>query len=111
MEDKILDSELLDKDQEFERIKQLRQEKISALEDPVLKAIAQKESSGGLNTRHREMKRGMHEGDQAGGGFGIMPKAAIDEVKLSPEFLENHPEFAKSMKDNKLITEDLNNRT
>ena len=106
---KLLDSEMVDKEQDFERLKQLRQQKISELDNPLLKAIAQKESTGGKNIRHREMKRGLHEGDTAGGAFGIMPKTAIDEIRLNPEFLQKYPEFEKSLQDNKLITEDINN--
>jgi hypothetical protein len=109
MSDKILDSELVDKDQDLERIKQLRQEKLSKLENPLLQALAKKESSSGYNTDHIPVNNAMHKGASAGGSFGMMPQSIKDETRLMPDILEQYPELKNSMQDDKLITEAINN--
>lgn len=45
-----------------------------------LNAIAQVESSGGLNTQHKEVKSGLNRGDTAVGRFAMMPKTIKDLV-------------------------------
>lgn len=106
MSNKILDSEMIDKDQDIERLKQLRQEKVSGLDNQLLKAIAQKESSGGANIEHKKMSSGMHKGMQAGGAFGLMPISVQEEFARSPELREKYPNMPS---DPALITEDINN--
>lgn len=46
--------------------------------DEFLKPISYIESSGGVDTDHRTLEDGIHEGDVAVGTYGIMPNTAID---------------------------------
>lgn len=45
-----------------------------------LKNILQIESSGGKDTDHRRMTAGMHKGEAAMGGYGIMPNTAEEFI-------------------------------
>ncbi len=86
-----------------------RDVKIAAVKK-LLNNISQLESSGGIDTDHKEIKEGLQKGDTAIGEYGLMPNT-LDEFKkrypseitkdLSKEQLaekaKNDPEFAEQM--------------
>lgn len=109
MKPKILDSEMLDRDQERERIRQYRENQISELPPGMLKSLAAVESSSGKNIKHSPVQGKIHQGSRAGGSFGIMPQTAIEEIRRSPELLERFPVLKSSLDDKALITEAINN--
>ena len=46
------------------------------------KVISQLESSGGKNTKHKMMTKGLHKGDTAIGEYGLMPLTIQDAAKM-----------------------------
>jgi hypothetical protein len=82
--------------------------------NPMLGAIGLKESSGAKNYKHRTIasKGSPHEGQTAGGMFGMMPNSAAYVLKNDHELAKKYPklvEAAKDMKKNhKLFTDALN---
>lgn len=80
--------------------------------NPELWGIAQLESSGGKNLKHKTMDRGIHKGQTAGGAWGMMPKTAAYVMKMSKKLQQKYPDLAKDTQDidsnHEKITELLN---
>lgn len=63
---------------------EMEQEKLDQMNQPIqrdrfLNLISQIESSGGKNTEHPVMEKGIHAGEQAIGQYGLMPNT-VDEL-------------------------------
>jgi hypothetical protein len=69
-----------------------------------LKAISMNESSGGINTDHQQMKRGIHAGDSAIGQYGLMPNTIKE---MSTRMGRSHPLNSYSKMDSKGISESI----
>ena len=54
-----------------------------------LKVIAQIESSGGKNTKHKTIRSGMHKGHAAIGKYGLMPNTVDDIINRIPDAPEH----------------------
>lgn len=71
-----------------------------------LEKIKMIESSGGIDTDHREMKEGIHKGHSAYGSYGLMPntiqeivnRARIEKGLMSPEYQEIHQKDPDTVK-------------
>ena len=63
--------------------------------DPDLYALAQNESSGGINMAHSEVSRGLNKGTKAGGPWGMMPLTAKEVVGRSDAFKESYPDITQ----------------
>lgn len=61
----------------------------------MLQAISDVESSGGKNTRHKELEHGIHAGDTAYGKFGLTPTIVRETIKLNRDLKSKH---GKAMK-------------
>jgi hypothetical protein len=74
-----------------------------AKRNPLLGAIGQIESSGGLNYAHKAIRdpSSMHAGQVAGGMFGMMPNAAGYILRNDPKLSAKYPKFAEAAKDMK----------
>jgi len=80
--------------------------------NPNLWAIAQYESSGGKNLNHKMVNKGMHEGQRAGGPWGMMPKTAQYVFSINPKLAKKYPQLAQHLSDvdtnHKAVTEAIN---
>lgn len=54
------------------------------------------ESSGGKNTKHKTIQSGLHEGDTAGGDYGIMPNTMDEMLTRNP--IPYSPKYIKKLK-------------
>jgi len=73
-----------------------------AKKNPILGAIGQIESSGGLNYKHKTIEHeGMHQGQTAGGMFGMMPNAAEYILRNDPKLAAKYPKLTEAAKDMK----------
>jgi hypothetical protein len=86
-----------------------------ASKNPMLGAIGLKESGGARSYTHRTVasKGSQHEGQTAGGMFGMMPNSAQYVLKNDPELAKKYPklvEAAKDMKKNHKQFTDLFNK-
>lgn len=54
------------------------------------------ESSGGKNTKHKTIQSGLHEGDTAGGDYGIMPNTMDEMLNRNP--IPFSPKHVKKLK-------------
>jgi len=73
-----------------------------ARKNPILGAIGQIESSGGLNYAHKTINHeGMHQGQTAGGMFGMMPNAAEYILRNDPKLAAKYPKLMEAAKDMK----------
>ena len=85
-----------------------------AASNPMLGAIGLKESSGAKNYKHHIIasKGSPHEGQTAGGMFGMMPNSAQYVLKNDPGLAKKYPKLFKASKDmkknHKLFTDTLN---
>lgn len=76
--------------------------KAAAAKNPLLGAIGQVESSGGLNYKHQTIQHeGMHQGQTAGGMFGMMPNAAEYILRNDPKLAKKYPQLLEASKDMK----------
>lgn len=66
-----------------------------AAKNPVLGAIGQVESSGGLNYNHTPDSKGY----AAGGMFGMKPAAAEYALRVNPELAKKYPKLVEAAKD------------
>jgi len=74
----------------------------AAKRNPLLGAIGQVESSGGLNYAHKTIENGgMHQGQTAGGMFGMMPNAAEYILRNDPKLASKYPRLLEASKDMK----------
>lgn len=74
----------------------------AAKKNPILGAIGQVESSGGLNYAHKTINSpGMHQGQTAGGMFGMMPNAAEYILRNDPKLAAKYPRLMEASKDMK----------
>jgi hypothetical protein len=71
-----------------------------------LKALSLVESSGGINTEHALIERGMHAGTRAGGHYGIMPIVAREVIEKSKALTKKYGYVLDLSNDE--ITEELN---
>lgn len=62
---------------------------------PGLKYIEMIESSGGKNTDHQMVRRGLNAGTKAIGRYGIMPLQAIETVSKDKGLAAKYPDFLK----------------
>lgn len=74
--------------------------------DPELSAIAQNESSGGINLDFPTVESGLNKGQKAGGPFGMMPLTAQELLKRNPKLAEEYPDIQQAKPEH--ITEILN---
>jgi len=77
-------------------------EKVAA-ENPMLGAIGLKESGGAKNYAHHVIatKGSPHEGQTAGGMFGMMPNSAEYVLRNDPELAKKYPKLLEASKDMK----------
>lgn len=86
-----------------------------ATKNPLLGAIGQVESSGGLNYDHKPISdpKSIHYGHTAGGMFGMMPNAAKFILAKDHKLAAKYPELAEAAKDlnknHNKFTETFNN--
>jgi hypothetical protein len=62
--------------------------------------IAQLETSGGKNLKHRQIKEGIHSGDSAIGKYALMPNTILEEANIASKDQLN-PDIAELKKLNK----------
>jgi hypothetical protein len=72
--------------------------------DNFLKAIEMNESSGGKNTKHKEMKSGIHAGTSAYGNYGLMPNTIRE---MANRMDKDHPMKMYAGMENDQITESM----
>lgn len=61
--------------------------------DPELYALAQNESSGGINLNYPIIHKGINKGHKAGGPFGMTPTTAKEIVNRNPANTESYPDI------------------
>ena len=70
--------------------------------NPLLGAIGMVESSGGQNYAHKTIEHpGMHQGQTAGGMFGMMPNAAEYALRNDPKLASKYAKLVEATKDMK----------
>lgn len=77
-----------------------------AMLSPGLKAIAQNESSGGVNIAHPQVNYGLNKGTTAAGATGMMPITAQDVVSKDKDLMDKYGNLVE-MSPNK-VTQYLN---
>jgi hypothetical protein len=69
-----------------------------------LNSISMNESSGGVNTKHKQMEGGIHAGDRALGSYGLMPNT-IKEMAV--RMGKDSPFYSYSKMDNSAISDSI----
>jgi|SRR5581483_5825224 len=74
---------------------------VSSMKDPVLRALAIQESSGGKNLNHETItnEKSMHAGQTAGGPWGMMPKTAGYIMSVDKSLAQKYPDMQKLIGD------------